>query len=308
MDRRHFLGGLFAAGGLLMVDKGTILDAACKGGRKSSKEEDVVVILSDLHANPDGYQSDKLKAAVDSILKMKPLPREVIAFGDVAYLRGKEEEYKNVKRILAPLEAAGIGLTLGMGNHDRRENFSKVFPEQVAKSKLGDRMVYVVEGRYADIILLDSLNQGEDNTTWIVAGTMDENQKEWLANTLATYKKPVFVASHHPIHELGISRILLESPTCAGYLYGHNHEWKTGWIHINYSDRRIIRTLCMPSTGHWGDIGFVTFRMGPTQAVAELTMTDFFFPKPLKPGEEKPVDWDEIISEKQNQSCIFNYR
>lgn len=239
---------------------------------------------------------------------MKPLPRNVIALGDLAYLTGQPSEYEGLKSIITPIEDAGITLTLAMGNHDRREEFRQVFPTNAAMSVMKDRYVYVVKTPKADIIVLDSLQQGADNKTWITPGALDDGQKEWLKNTLASYTKPVFVSSHHPIHEVGISGILLDSPTCCGYIHGHDHRWRLDWFKKSYSDTRMVRTLCLPSTGHWGDIGYTCFRLYDDKAVASLHEKEFFFPEPAKTPSEAPAQWQMIVDDQDGNTCTFSYR
>ena len=317
MDRRKFLGSL-----ALLGLQGVVLDAAGpsalkglntelsrKRKRKVGFDENLVVIISDLHVNPDGYQPARLERTIADILALRPRPRNVIALGDLAYLTGKPTEYARLKEILAPLEGSGIRLTMAMGNHDRRANFAEAFPEYAAASRMKDRFVFVVETPRADIILLDSLQESEDPTTWITPGALPDNEKEWLKETLATYTdKPVLVTSHHPINEVGINDILLASPTCCGYIHGHNHVWKDGWVKKNYSARDLIRTLCVPSTGHWGDIGYTMLHLEEDHAEASLCEYEFFFPVPLKEGEAKPAQWTMIEEERKNASVCFAYK
>ena len=308
MDRRQFLGGLAAAGGLLIAGGTGIADAAPKrpGSPKRLKDEDTVVLISDLHTNPSGYQADKLRLVVDDILKMRPLPRAVLIFGDIAYLSGKVEEYRTAREILNPLAAAGISLTFGMGNHDRREEFSSVFPEYAANSLVPDRLVHIVEGPYADIIMLDSLQQGEDKSTWITEGAIDPLQREWLRSVTASYQKPFFVAAHHPLDETLIGDMLVKCPNCAGYLYGHLHKWINDWDHMNWRDKRIMPILCLPSTGHYGDIGYVVLGMGRHEAVARLVQSDFYFPKPA-PSDQRPVLWERMMQKNAGAEFFFEY-
>ena len=158
MKRREFLGGLAAigcqglalkAGAALPSSAKNILgmgtDMADEVNRKARFDENAVVIISDTHVNPGGYQPGKFQRVVDDILKMRPLPQNVIALGDMAYLTGKISEYELLREHIRPLEDAGITLTMGMGNHDRRENFAKVFPSYAAKSKMKQFMTFVVE-------------------------------------------------------------------------------------------------------------------------------------------------------------------
>lgn len=317
MDRRKFLASmaLIGAQGLILnelpafsaekIGSGAVLRRRW-GGRF---DEDLVCIISDLHCYPEGYQPAKLVRTVDEILRLNPRPRNVIALGDLAYLTGRTEEYALLKETLSPFEGSGIRLTLAVGNHDRRENFAAYFPEQKAASLLDDRFVYVVETPRADFIILDSLQQGEDTTTWITPGALDERQRTWLEDRLAKYTdKPVFVMAHHPIHETKIKDLLLDTPACCGYIHGHDHVWRTGWQKKNYSEYRILPTLCVPSTGHWGDIGYTLLKMGDDRATASLREYEFFFPHPVKEGESKPLQWAQIEQAHKDASWVFMYK
>ena len=317
MDRRTFLSSLAllglegcfldAHGAALLADRAAKGRKRCRGGAPRF-DDNLVCFISDLHVNPPGYQPARLERTIADILTLDPLPRNVIALGDLAYLTGRKEEYARLKEIIAPLEAAGIQLTMAMGNHDRRDHFAEAFPSYAARSQMADRHVFIVETPYADFIALDTLQASPDPDTWITPGALNEAQVEWLKERLAAYQKPVFVMSHHPLEEIGIKKILMESPTCCGYIYGHNHVWRPGWVHQNYRDRTVLRTLCIPSTGHWGDIGYVLMDLGETEATARLHQYEFFFPKPLEEGEPKPVDWTHIEEEHRDALCHFVYR
>ena len=318
MDRRKFLGSMALLGmqGMLIDVAGAVpfKDSQVEGERRKRKsaggfDENLVVIISDLHVNPEGYQPARLERTIADIIAMNPRPRNVISLGDLAYLTGKPTEYARLKEILAPLEGTGIRLTMTMGNHDRRQNFADAFPGYAAASLMKDRYVYVVETPRADIILLDSLQESEDPTKLITPGALTDGEKTWLKEKLATYTdKPVFVTAHHPIGETGIKEILLASPTCCGYIHGHDHVWRDGWSRKNYSERDIIRTLCVPSTGHWGDIGYTTLHLGEDSAEARIHEYEFFFPEPLKEGEAKPAQWSMIEKEHRNATVSFAYK
>ena len=318
MDRRSFLSSLALLGlqGCLLDARGAIRltdsDSKARKGRRGALprfDEDLVCIISDLHTHPGDYQEDKLRRTIDDILQLNPLPRNVIALGDLAYLTGQPEEYNRLKEVIAPLEASGIQLTLAMGNHDRRGHFAAAFPQYAARSLMKDRYVYVVETPRADFIVLDSLQESTDPHKWITPGALSDDEKQWLTERLSTYRtKPVFVMSHHPLEEIGIKKLLIESPTCCGYIHGHNHIWRPGWVHQGYRDRTILPTLIVPSTGHWGDIGYVLLELGEAEAIARLHQYEYFFPKPLDEGEPKPVQWSRMEEEHQGGLCHFAYR
>lgn len=316
MDRRSFLSSVAALGiGGVLSQVSAAAPLLEKAGRENRRlcgkavkyDEDLIVIISDLHITPKGYQPEKFVRTRNDILKMRPLPLNVIALGDLAYHTGRPEDYALLKELLAPLERAGIRITLGMGNHDRREEFAAAFPEKAAASLLGDRFVFKVETSRADLIVLDSLQQSEDPDNWIGPGALDEGQVKWLERTLASYTKPVFVCAHHPLNEVGIEKILSDSPTCTGYIYGHKHRWVTEWIK-NRSHRDLVRTMCVPSTGYYGDIGHVVLRLDEKMAEATLQQYEFFFPTPLESGETRPALWDIIETEHRGATCGFVYR
>lgn len=315
MDRRTFLGSLAALGlGGVLTQASAATSFLEAAERKRPKrrfgkfDENHVVIISDLHTNPGGYQADRLRRTIADILKMKPLPLNVIALGDLAYLTGRTSEYTLLKEIIAPLEASGIRFTMAMGNHDRRENFAGVFPSYAAASLLSDRFVYIVQTPSADIIVLDSLQQGEDENTWITPGALDEPQLKWLEKTISLYTKPFFVTAHHPVGETRIQTLLLDNPFCAGYIHGHDHIWRPGWIRKNYSEQTLLRTLCVPSTGHWGDIGYTDLYLDGRDAKACLHEYEFFFPKPVEEGEPRPAQWSLIEEDHKGAVCSFAYR
>ena len=101
-------------------------------------DPNLTILLSDIHICgefKDGkpahypYNPTSLQICINEILAMRPLPANVLVFGDVAWDYGLEEDYRYAAELLSPLEKAGIKVTLGMGNHDRRASFFKVFPQ-----------------------------------------------------------------------------------------------------------------------------------------------------------------------------------
>jgi len=313
MDRRVFVKDLTALG---ILGVAGALESPLALGRKASDpirgkkdgfDENLVVFISDLHCNPDGYHPGIIRGIVSEILAMRPLPRNVINLGDNAYLTGKVEDYECMKSLLQPLWDAGIKVTSAMGNHDRREEFSSVFPEEAAKSLVEGRLVFKVETPRADFIILDSLQQSEDSSTWITPGMIDPAQAEWLKTTLASYTKPVFVCAHHDFKENKIRDILIDSKACCGYINGHHHRWIKGFAWKNYKESRVVRVLELPSAAHWGDIGYATAQLGEKSMKVFLHQSDFFFPTPAPEGEAVPELWKIIVEENRGAFCEFPY-
>ncbi|MBR2497320.1 MAG: metallophosphoesterase [Parabacteroides sp.] len=310
MNRRLFLGGLVALscqGRLWKTHASSLSRQSEKYNKKIGFDENLIIFISDTHIQPEGYTIEWFDKIAKEILAMRPLPRNIINLGDLAHLYGKEEDYRVAKELFAPLEEAGIRVTHAMGNHDRRDYFTKVFPEKAALTSCPNRIVSIVETPHADVIVLDSLQQSEDENKWITPGNIDEAQREWLKQTLQQYSKPVFIVAHHPLNEVKLGNIIFKSPTCCGYIHGHDHRWRPGWDQKDWKTHEVLRTLCLPSTGYWGDIGYACMKLEERQATVMLEQRDYFFPKPLQDGEEKPLQWKLIEKDNKGLQCRFSY-
>ena len=310
VSRREFLR-LSAIGGAIMAAEG------CRTlftGVAADYDPNLTVFLSDIHVRGGkSYQLNYFKRIVAEVLKMSPLPKNAVVFGDLAYLFGRKEDYVTSAPYLKQLTDAGISVTIGMGNHDRRSAFLEVYPEYARRTKVPGRIVSVVDVGHADILMLDSLAGSDDrgnSSSGPGGGTLDDAQQEWLLAELPKWKRPVFVCAHHPVFELAaggkrLSELLFRSPAFAGYINGHNHRWYAEWALRNFSQRMLLCYLGLPSTGHWGDIGYTMFRTTPRDAVASLVQHDFFFPAPLKKGEVRPEKWDALLEKNRGAQYRF---
>lgn len=307
LTRRTFLGGIAAA-------------AACPrvlASAKAAVDPELTVLFSDVHVNgvagSSTYQRQKFSRVVADILKLDPLPARAICFGDLAYLFGRKEDYLQSAPGLKLLADAGIQVTIGMGNHDRRSTFLEVHPSYAQTTKVPGRIVSVVDAGRVDFIMLDGLQGTDDRELTDMGpgnGRLDAAQQEWLQSVLPKWKKPVFVCSHFPVNELAVgnqklANFLGQCPAVAGYLHGHDHRWYKTLPIVDWKRNTSLRTLCLPSTGHWGDIGFVTFRTTADLALASLHQSEYFFPNPEPQRPEDRRLWDIITAENQQQTCSF---
>ena len=259
-------------------------------------DENIVAIFSDTHTQVPitTHQPQRLIQCVKAVLNMNPRPANLLIYGDVAYLQGRVEEYQLFKRIIAPIDKAGIKWEAAMGNHDRLKNFYTVFPERREKTPpVVHRYVHVVKTPRADFILLDSYMEGQ------VRGEIRPDQRAWLEDQLKAYAvtaKSVFVGCHHPIHETGLQNLLASSPNCAGFIHGHWHRWSTHPVGN-------LPTLCFGSTGHWGDCGYALAHLSEKDALF-VPYIDAFIMHDLikKPIQDVPAYLKQLNEKKVRMS------
>ena len=261
-------------------------------------DENIVAIFSDTHTQVPitTHQPQRLIQCVKSVLDMNPRPANLLIYGDVAYLEGRVVEYELFKKIIAPIDKAGIKWEAAMGNHDRLNNFYTVFPERKEKKPLvADRYVHVVKTPRADFILLDSYMEGQ------VRGEIRPDQRAWLEDQLKAYAgttKSVFVGCHHPIHETGLQDLLTSSPNCAGFIHGHWHRWSTHAVEN-------LPTLCFGSTGHWGDCGYALAHLSEKDALFVPYIDAFIMHALVK----KPIhDVPAYLKQLNEKKVLMGYR
>ena len=315
MNRREFLSqamGLSVA----VAAVPTVARAMMAAG---GKDDNLSVFLSDIHvasgdiktkwgAQPV-YQNQLFEKTIDEILAMRPLPARVVVFGDVALWFGWHQDYERSLPGFSRLKAVGIDVFVTTGNHDHREPLFKAHPHQAEITPIPGRFVSVVDLGTADLLLMDSLKEnpeGEGSGNE-VSGALDQKQQDWLKEWVKNARRPFFIGAHHQPEEVLIGKDKIASafancPLFAGYIHGHNHRWRKNWYQDGtYSRTMLKRSVCLPSTGWWGDIGYAEMRTFADRAELHLVENDFFFPRPIGAGETRPREWDEILAE--NRAC-----
>ena len=98
----------------------------------------------------------------------------------------------------------------------------------------------------------------------------------------------------------------METHNVIGYIHGHDHRWYKRYMRNGWREGEIVkRSLCLPSTGHWGDIGYTLLRTSPDRAVASLVQKEFYFPSPPKAGSPVNLLWTAVTEENRGQTCTF---
>lgn len=97
-----------------------------------------------------------MSAAIDSLLKVDPLPDIVLLTGDLAQL-GKPEGYAKVRELLARLPMPVYAIP---GNQDNRQNMREAFIQDGYLPEDGEFLHYVVEHYDLRLIGMDSTRPG----------------------------------------------------------------------------------------------------------------------------------------------------
>lgn len=278
MDRRTFIASSVAS----------LVVSGCR--TSMARRSRPCVFLSDVHLPGDiacdtGHGGE-LQSAVRSILAMDPLPRVVVTFGDLAWDCGRKADYERANALLRPLEDAGVEIVHTMGNHDRRANFFAVNPAARANSPVPGRTVSVVDLGTCDLILMDTLCQGDDpDFRGPVRGTLDDAQYDWLLAELPRRSRPFVLGGHHLAAEIDLKggrsfqQVLDASDKIVGYVHGHDHVWKDCFLWANKTPGTLIPSRCLPSCGCWGDIGHVVVRSDVGVLELALKTHDFYYPR-----------------------------
>lgn len=325
MDRKEFLASMLALGGTALAsatnlsewDKMADLAIAegVNGAKRRKRKIDPAkcVLLSDIHICGElekgipkhyPYNPTCLKLRIAEILSMRRLPANVLVFGDVAWDYGLEEDYRYAAQLLHELEEAGIRVTLGLGNHDRRAPFFKVFPEYANTTKVDGRVVSVIELPDVDLVLLDSLAEKpglKPRQSTTVSGQICDAQIAWLSEYLKQSTRPAILGAHHPLGEMkNLEKLIAESPSVKGFIYGHTHIWnKSARIIRPRKGLHMVPTVGLPAT-FYGDIGFAVLQSTPEAALIEYSSKGFWWPQP---SENPPKEWESRATDLAHEEC-----
>lgn len=211
-----------------------------------------LALLSDTHipADPaDEYRRFKpvenLKKVVPQVIASKP--QAAILNGDAARLSGELEDYTALKALLQPI-AANAPIHIGLGNHDDRANFFRVFPQTgTPKSVVNGKHVSVFEIAGTRFVVLDSLLYVDK-----VAGLLGKGQRDWIKSFLEKPDdRPIVFFVHHSLGDgdgdlLDFDRVfqvMVPQKKVKAIFYGHSHRY-------NIEQRQHVFLVNQPAIGY----------------------------------------------------------
>ena len=245
IDRKTF----FKASGALTT---TALMSRTLGANQKTdgSNQTRIALLSDTHVPADvneayrGFRpAENLRVVVEQVAES--VPAAALINGDAARLAGSEADYRELKSLLQPL-AHETPIHIGLGNHDDRRNFFKIFPA-TEKSAVDGKHVSVFESAGTRFIILDSLLYVNK-----VAGLLGKATRSWLKTYLdQASRKPTLFFVHHTLGDedsnlLDFDRffeIVRPHRHVKAIFYGHSHRY-----HIKQKEH--IYLINQPALGY----------------------------------------------------------
>ena len=242
LSRRQFLkGGLAFAAGVAALGPARVLGADMDQCTRWA-------FLSDTHVAPDpdnhyrGFYPYRNLREIAGQIAYNP-PDGVVITGDLARLRGRTEAYENLKTLLTPVTEQRP-VYLGLGNHDKRDDFSQAFHDSADDAgSVEDKHVLTAVAGPLRLIVLDSLLVDR------AAGLLGQSQRVWLKNVLdASDDRPTILFLHHRprIDLLDTKRlfdIIEPAAKVKAVVYGHSHKFR-------FSEYKGIHLINLPATGY----------------------------------------------------------
>ncbi len=248
LTRRRFLAG--AAAGLL--GGCTPLYSRRRQPPLGEQRDTRWVFLADthIHRSPDKTvrrcnMARNLRSAVAHVLA--GAPEHVLFNGDMAFARGKLEDYATFEQVIAPLREKPISMHFTLGNHDHRDNFISSRRDRTCRLVNEKCISSLVIGSFR-WVFLDSLRRVDE-----FSGALGEGQLIWLANRLdAAQDVPAIVCLHHnPEPTLfglkdtsAFLDVVLPRRQIKAVIFGHTHayrHWQVDGLHF----------VNLPAVGYW---------------------------------------------------------
>ncbi len=220
-------------------------------------------LLSDTHiaADPqDHYRSFYPYRNLQEVIAQIACdpPDGLVIAGDLARLKGKTEDYRNFRTLLTPIGRRPV--YLGLGNHDGRDGFFRMFPDMCEHPGIvKNKHITVAQAGPVRMIVLDTLLKVNG-----LLGRLGDSQRTWLETALQSCDdRPTILFLHHaPYLDLLDRRqlfgIIKPQGKIKAVVSGHAHRYE-------YSEVAGIHLINLPSTGYtiWSDapVGWVDAKL-----------------------------------------------
>lgn len=208
--------------------------------------------LSDTHVSLDPNEEyrgfrvyDNFKTVVGQVVEASPAGAMIS--GDLARLEGKEGDYRMLRRLIEPMRSR-MPVALGLGNHDDRANFLKVFRTHPGMpAQVEGKHIHEISSGDLRFVMLDS-----QMFTNITPGLLGKAQREWLVNYLDwSDRRPTFLFLHHKLSDEDndlldwdrLSRIIVPRKQVKAVIYGHSHAYR-------YDRVKGVHLINLPATGY----------------------------------------------------------
>ncbi|MCL5278926.1 MAG: metallophosphoesterase [Planctomycetes bacterium] len=278
LSRRQLLKGslaLAACAGRLRPDWAWAEDSRTRPAPAGEPEITRWALLSDTHVAADPqdhyhafYPYRNLQEVIAQIA-CDP-PDGLVITGDLARLKGKREDYQNFRTLLTPIDRRPI--YLGLGNHDDRDGFFRVFPDRCEHPGIvKNKHITLAQAGPVRMIVLDTLLKVNG-----LLGRLGDSQRTWLETVLQSCDdRPTILFLHHAPHMNLLDRrrlfeIIKPQGKIKAVVSGHSHRYE-------YSEVAGIHLISLPSTGYtiWSDapVGWVDAKL--TARGGEFTLHAF---------------------------------
>jgi 3',5'-cyclic AMP phosphodiesterase CpdA len=266
LSRRQFLKGGLA----LAVGVATPGPAPVSGQDRNECTQ--WAFLSDTHvaSDPDkhylGFRPYRNLQEIAGRIAYNP-PHGVVITGDLAWKNGETGSYENLRTLLAPVTAQ-CPVYLGLGNHDNRSDFSRVFGRPLGNGMtVPDKHIAATVAGPVRLIVLDSLLVDRAD------GLLGQPQRVWLKTFLdASDDSPAILFFHHrPRIDLldtpRLFEIIAPMVKVKAVVYGHSHRFR-------FSEYKGIHLINLPATGfnmsRSEPVGWIQARL--TETAGEFTL------------------------------------
>ncbi len=244
ISRRKFLASAAAVGVASLVEPSRLL--------AGEDRPTVWAFVSDTHISRDPTEkvrgqnmSDNLKRVVEEVLAAKV--DRVLFNGDMAFKKGRPEDYEAFLKIIAPIRAQETPLHFTLGNHDRRGHFITSI-EHGGASPVESKWVTSLVDSGTHWVFLDSLHKLNRPS-----GRLGAQQLDWLAQLLDGQRdRTTIICLHHNPEGLAFGlkdteaflEVIRPRRQVKAVLFGHTHshrEWTDDGLHF----------INLPATGYF---------------------------------------------------------